>query len=195
MAAGAITLLRGRLRAVLFAGGAAAIAMAGCGGSHGAGAGAGAGPARAASTTPGGGTAAPAGPATLRVIYVAQFRAKVLADAGGYSLYIFGPDHRRGVTCSDACALSWPPLEVPAGTKPRPGPGVAPSLVGVVSSSGADVVTYNSWPLYTYVADVSPGMASGEGINLNGGPWYLMEPDGDPLVPTGQPQPLGDLGG
>jgi hypothetical protein len=52
---------------------------------------------------------------------------------------------------------------------------------------GSDVVTYNGWPLYTYVADVQPGTASGEGINLNGGPWYLMRPDGSPLVPAGQP--------
>jgi hypothetical protein len=47
---------------------------------------------------------------------------------------------------------------------------------------------------YTYVADVNPGMASGEGINLNGGPWYLMRADGDPLVPAGQPKLLGAPG-
>jgi hypothetical protein len=54
-------------------------------------------------------------------------------------------------------------------------------------AGGTDVVTYAGWPLYTYVADVSPGMATGEGINLNGGPWDLMRPDGSPLVPAGQP--------
>jgi hypothetical protein len=61
-------------------------------------------------------------------------------------------------------------------------------MVGAIPVAGdVDVVTYDRWPLYTYVADVSPGMASGEGINLNGGPWYLMRPDGSPLVPAGQP--------
>lgn len=61
-------------------------------------------------------------------------------------------------------------------------------MVGVMAvADGTNVVTYGGWPLYTYVADVSPGMASGEGINLNGGPWYLMRPDGSPLVPVGQP--------
>jgi len=131
------------------------------------------------------------GQVVVKLAYVAQFRAKVLVDAAGYSLYIFGPDHRRSVTCTATCALSWPPLTVPPGTKPMTGPGVAAGLAGVLPGpGGSDVVTYNGWPLYTYVADVSPGVVSGEGINLNGGPWYLMKPDGAPLVPAGQPQPL-----
>ena len=122
---------------------------------------------------------------------MAQFRAKVLVDGSGYSLYVFGPDRGRAVTCTATCALSWPPLTLPGGTKPTTGPGVDPGLVSSISSPGADVVTYSGWPLYTYVADINPGMASGEGINLNGGPWYLMRTNGDPLVPTGQPRLLG----
>lgn len=132
----------------------------------------------------------------LGVTYVAQFKARALVDSSGYSLYVFGPDHRRAVTCTGTCALSWPPLTVPSGAKPKTGPGVERGLVGVMRDPGGDdVVTYNGWPLYTYVADVNPGMASGEGINLNGGPWYLMRPDGDPLVPSGQPRLLGSVGG
>ena len=133
-----------------------------------------------------------AAPVGLKAVYMSQYRARVLVDGGGYSLYVFGPDHRRAVTCTGTCALSWPPLTVAAGTKPTSGPGVEAGLVSAISGSGGDdVVTYSGWPLYTYVADVSPGMASGEGINLNGGPWYLMRADGDPLVPVGQPQLLG----
>lgn len=127
---------------------------------------------------------------------MAQFGAKVLADAAGYSLYVFAPDRRRAVTCTATCALSWPPFSVPAGTRPRTGPGVEARLVGLMPGpGGAQVITYDGWPLYTYVADVSPGMASGEGIDLNGGPWYLMEPDGAPLVLADQPQALGALTG
>ncbi len=133
-----------------------------------------------------------AAPTALKAVYMAQFGARALVDGAGYSLYVFGPDRRREVTCTGTCALSWPPLTVPTGTKPTSGPGVEAGLVSTISSPGrADVVTYSGWPLYTYVADVSPGMASGEGINLNGGPWYLMSADGDPLVPAGQPRLLG----
>jgi predicted lipoprotein with Yx(FWY)xxD motif len=131
-------------------------------------------------------------PVALKAVYLAQVRAKVLVDGAGFSLYVFGPDRRRDVSCTATCALSWPPLTVSAGTKPSTGPGVEAGLVGITSTSGgADVVTYDRWPLYTYVADVSPGMDSGQGINLNGGPWYLMQPDGQPLVPAGQPRLLG----
>ena len=99
------------------------------------------------------------------------------------------------MTCTGTCALSWPPLTVATGTKPIGGPGVEAGLVGTISGpGGADVVTYSGWPLYAYAADVKPGMASGEGINLNGGPWYLMRADGGPLVPAGQPKLLGAPG-
>jgi predicted lipoprotein with Yx(FWY)xxD motif len=40
------------------------------------------------------------------------------------------------------------------------------------------VVTYKGWPLYTYVADTAPGQATGQAVNLNGGLWYVISPDG-----------------
>ena len=43
--------------------------------------------------------------------------------------------------------------------------------------------------LYTYQDDYQPGMVTGQGTNLNGGYWYLMKPDGMPLVPAGDPSP------
>jgi predicted lipoprotein with Yx(FWY)xxD motif len=132
-----------------------------------------------------------AAPVALKAVYMAQFRAKVLVDGSGYSLYVFGPDRGRAVTCTATCALSWPPLTIASGAKPTIGRGVDPGLVSSISSPGGMVVTYSRWPLYTYVADVNPGMASGEAINLNGGPWYLMRANGDPLVPSGQPRLLG----
>ena len=43
---------------------------------------------------------------------------------------------------------------------------------------GGRVVTYNKWPLYTYVADTKPGQATGQALNLNGGLWYVLAPSG-----------------
>ncbi len=34
------------------------------------------------------------------------------------------------------------------------------------------------WPLYTYVADRKPGMATGQALDLNGGLWYVLAPSG-----------------
>ncbi|HKS77574.1 MAG TPA: hypothetical protein VJQ07_01770, partial [Gaiellaceae bacterium] len=39
-------------------------------------------------------------------------------------------------------------------------------------------VTYNKWPLYTFVNDTAAGQAKGEGQNLNGGKWYVISPKG-----------------
>ena len=40
------------------------------------------------------------------------------------------------------------------------------------------MVTYAKWPLYTYVGDKSAGKATGEGLNLSGGKWYVISPKG-----------------
>ena len=45
------------------------------------------------------------------------------------------------------------------------------------------MVTYNGWPLYTYTGDVEAGQATGQAIDLNGGPWYVLRPSGAPLDP------------
>ncbi len=49
---------------------------------------------------------------------------------------------------------------------------------------GGQVLTYNGWPLYTYTGDVQPAQATGQAIDLNGGEWYVLRPDGSPLKPT-----------
>jgi predicted lipoprotein with Yx(FWY)xxD motif len=104
---------------------------------------------------------------------------------------MFLPDHQKSVTCDAVCLRSWPLVYVSTGTKPRVGSGVAASLVGTIKTdvltTGSEAVTYNKWPLYTYADDVSPGMTSGQGTDLNGGYWYLMQTDGTPLVPPGDP--------
>jgi hypothetical protein len=49
------------------------------------------------------------------------------------------------------------------------------------------VVTYNGWPLYAYVSDKAAGVATGQALNLNGGYWYVIQPDGVVIVPPGDP--------
>lgn len=105
----------------------------------------------------------------------------VLANAGGYVLYMFPPDQHKKVTCTGACAGGWPPATIPAGATPKAGPKVRESLLGTVANpnkSGTRVVTYHGWPLYTYLPDVKPGQATGQALDLNGGYWYVMRPSG-----------------
>jgi predicted lipoprotein with Yx(FWY)xxD motif len=104
---------------------------------------------------------------------------QVLVDGSGDTLYMFPPDKQQAVTCTGVCAGSWPPLSLPPGQHPVAGPGVRAALLsGVADPEGGQVVTYAGWPLYTYIDDVTPGQASGQALNLNGGYWYVLRPSG-----------------
>ena len=109
-----------------------------------------------------------------------------LVNDMGFALYMFLPDRQTRVTCTGTCAGVWPPLLVSPTGRIVAGPGVNPALLGrVPNPGGGDVVTYNRWPLYTYVSDTAPGEATGQALNLNGGPWYVIRPSGAPAIPAG----------
>lgn len=109
----------------------------------------------------------------------------VLVNAQGLTLYIFEPDHHARVTCTGSCAQVWPPLKLASGQQAAASGEAKSSLLGSVSDpEGGRVVTYAGWPLYTYVGDSSPGKASGQGLNTNGGLWYAIAPSGQPVMAT-----------
>ena len=103
----------------------------------------------------------------------------VLVTNKGFALYMFPPDAARKVSCTGGCARSWPPLRLHAGQTVLAGPGVRVDLLGTLPNPGGDrIVTYNGWPLYTYLGDATPGHAAGQGENDDGGYWYTMRPTG-----------------
>ncbi len=103
----------------------------------------------------------------------------VLVDGQGRTLYMFAPDKQARVTCKKACAAVWPPVKLAKGRKLVAAGGVKRSLLGSdPNPAGGRVVTYNKWPLYTYVADTRPGQATGQALNLNGGLWYVLAASG-----------------
>jgi predicted lipoprotein with Yx(FWY)xxD motif len=156
-------------RGLLSAAGVAAVvcALAGCGGT---------------SSGTGRPVAANGKAITIRVRSVPTLGA-VLVNSSGRTLYMFKPDARRRVTCTKLCAATWPPLKISASGRLVAGPGVRADLLGSdPDPSGGRVVTYNGWPLYTYVSDVQPGWDNGQGIDLNGGYWYVIRPTGEPLT-------------
>jgi len=103
----------------------------------------------------------------------------VLVDGRGRTLYMFVPDRRRLVTCTGTCAAVWPPLELVKGQKAVAKGGAKTRLLaGDRDPAGGTVVTYDRWPLYTYVGDSAPGQARGQALDLNGGLWYVIAPSG-----------------
>lgn len=103
----------------------------------------------------------------------------ILVNGKGRTLYMFVPDKRTKVTCKGQCAVVWPPLKIKAGQKPTAGGAARKGLLGTDKNPGGGrVVTYNRWPLYTYLGDSKPGQATGQAKNLNGGFWYVLSPAG-----------------
>lgn len=103
----------------------------------------------------------------------------VLVNGKGLTLYMFEPDHQSKVTCKGSCAVVWPPLKLKKGQKPTAGGAAKQKLLGSdPNPGGGRVVTYNRWPLYTYIADSKPGQATGQAKKLNGGLWYVLSPSG-----------------
>ena len=99
----------------------------------------------------------------------------ILVNSAGRTLYAFAPDKRAKVTCTGGCAAVWPPAYVPPGRRVVGGAGVKASLLGSAPDpTGGRVITYNGWPLYTYVADTGPGTETGQAVNLNGGLWWVV---------------------
>lgn len=105
----------------------------------------------------------------------------VVVDGQGYTLYLFEPDNHSAPTCTGSCAAAWPPLLLPSGVAaPRARSGTEPALLGTVHRpDGGTQVTYGGWPLYLWVGDSRPGIATGEGLNNFGGLWYALTPSGN----------------
>ncbi len=103
----------------------------------------------------------------------------VLVNAEGHTLYTFAPDHHSKVTCVSSYATLWPPLKLASGESAAGPPQLKASLLGSdPDPEGGNVVTYAGWPLYTYAADSASGQDNGQGLETNGGRWYVIAPSG-----------------
>ncbi len=154
---------------------AAAVALAGCGGSL-----------SSAPATTGGVAGVQTSTTTAGTVGAPRVMTRTVAGLGpilvnsrGMTLYMFVPDKDARVTCVDACAQVWPPLQVAAGSRATVSGTAKARLLGSdADPSGGRVVTYAGWPLYTYAGDTAPGMVKGQGFDANGGLWYVLSPAG-----------------
>ena len=99
----------------------------------------------------------------------------VLTNAKGFTLYSFAPDTATKSACSGACAAAWPPQPAPATVKSP--------YTSISRPGGTTQLVFDGHPLYTYIADTSPGMASGNGVNAFGGLWHEVPASGS-AAPT-----------
>jgi predicted lipoprotein with Yx(FWY)xxD motif len=94
------------------------------------------------------------------------------------AVYVFQRDRRNVSRCYGKCAEEWPPVLTRG--KPVAGRGVRKSLLGTTRRrSGRRQVTYAGRPLY-YYAHEGAGQVLCHNVNLNGGFWWVVGPDGRP---------------
>jgi predicted lipoprotein with Yx(FWY)xxD motif len=100
----------------------------------------------------------------------------MLFDSRDQAIYVFENDRDGRTVCYGECAEAWPPVFTEA--EPEAGEGVDASLLGTVKRRGGKLqVTYAGKPLYFY-AHEEPGEVKCHNVNLNGGFWWVLGPDG-----------------
>jgi predicted lipoprotein with Yx(FWY)xxD motif len=116
---------------------------------------------------------------SLSIVVHESKLGRVLADSSGLTLYMFNPDRPNVSNCEGACLTAWPPFMLPKGktlsdieipaTLRRSKLGVA------MRENGTAQVTYDGWPLYTWVRDAKIGDVTGQAV---GGVWWVFTEDG-----------------
>jgi predicted lipoprotein with Yx(FWY)xxD motif len=101
----------------------------------------------------------------------------VLVDSSGKTLYAFAADAKDHSNCSGSCAQYWPPVTVAKGS-PTAAKGVSATLGTTTRTDGSMQLTVDGWPMYTYAGDAKAGDATGQGKNLSGGLWWVVDPSG-----------------
>ena len=101
---------------------------------------------------------------------------RMLFGSNKRAIYIFENDSRGKTVCYGECAEDWPPVFTDG--KPKAGNGVRQSLLGTVKRrDGRLQATYAGRPLYFY-AHERPGEVRCHNVDLNGGLWWVVGPDG-----------------
>ena len=155
--------------------GVAGLGLAACGG--------GGGSTPAANGSPSGGTST----AVLKTASTSM--GTVLEDQQGKVVYEFAADSPNHSSCTGSCLTYWPVVKAPAHV-PSSVPGVTGKVGVITRSDGTKQLTINGWPLYTYIGDSSPGMTSGQGLNISGGLWWVVSPAGTTIT-SSSPSPSG----
>jgi predicted lipoprotein with Yx(FWY)xxD motif len=120
-------------------------------------------------------SASPHGRTSVKVEKSTGPLGTVFVSGTGRTLYVDVHDSTNHVTCTGACARSWPPLLLARGiTKPVAGTGVK-GLGTVRRPAHRLQVTWHKMPLYLFTGDVRPGQMNGQAV---GAAFFVITPKG-----------------
>jgi predicted lipoprotein with Yx(FWY)xxD motif len=106
-----------------------------------------------------------------------------LTDGSGRAVYLWAKDASGMSACTGACAGAWPPVTTTS-TATASGSAKASDLGTITRTDGTKQVTYDGHPLYYFVGDSGPGMATGQGSDNFGAKWWLVAPAGTDVTGT-----------
>lgn len=123
-------------------------------------------------------TAGPAMAAGTRVTVSGSAYGQIVWGPKKQAVYVFERDGRSLSRCYGQCARLWPPVYTKG--KPVAGSGARASLLGTTRrKDGRRQVTYAGRPLY-YYANEGRNEVLCHNVNLNGGLWWVVGPNGRP---------------
>jgi predicted lipoprotein with Yx(FWY)xxD motif len=112
---------------------------------------------------------------------------QILVDAKGKTLYFFMSENSGQVICTGDCTRTWSPLLLVGAPTPTTQSQLPGKLDVIARPDGARQVTYNQWPLYTFLGDRKPGDRLGDGSS---GQWFVVKATQPvPVPPTPEPPP------
>jgi predicted lipoprotein with Yx(FWY)xxD motif len=129
----------------------------------------------AASATPKSGSQG----AAVTIMTHTTSKGTVLTNGQGRTIYWFAIDTPTASKCTGTCLQYWPPV---VGTPTAAAGTSLPKGFGTIMGTNGELqATYDGHPLYTYMGDTTAGQISGNGLNLSGGLWWAMTPNGAKL--------------
>lgn len=115
-----------------------------------------------------GGGGSPAGGGSPRTLPPPANTVLATAIIGGKPAFVNGVQHAvytfdgdtiaNQSTCTGGCAAVWPPV-------PPPSVSLMSPWASFARIDGSIQLSYNGKPLYTFVSDTQPNIASGDGVN------------------------------
>ena len=122
-------------------------------------------------------SAANQAPGEAPTVLVSQTAPLHLVDASGNALYAL-EGNQDGSKCNAECESAWPPVVAHA-SRPSPGPGMPPGMLGALPRDGGSLqMTYHGNPLYRYAGDMGAASTAGQGVSDKWGRWHLVGADG-----------------
>lgn len=127
-------------------------------------------------------TPTPSGSATAAQVSTTSGSLGVfLVDGAGRTLYVLDGEPAGSSGCYDTCATTWPPLAT-SGDPTAAGGVIAKDLSTLTRTDGSTQVMYGGRALYTYAQDSGPGQTAGQGLPGNGGTWWVVGIDAEPMT-------------